>query len=265
MIRIASLHIYPLKSGAGIGVDRFDLDRFGPEHDRRWMVVDADGALVTQREIVALRQVVAVPAADRLTLRAPGVAELEVPRDDQGPKRMVRVWNDRVEAVDSGDPAAEWLSDLLGQPVRLAYLASWGIRRTNPDYDPIGGNVAFADGYPILIVGQASLDDLNGRLPVPLPMNRFRPNVVVTGTGPYEEDGWRRFSSNGVAFDAVKPCARCVITTTDQATGERGQEPLRTLATFRNQAGGVMFGMNLVHRGPGTLRVGDRLTIETRA
>ena len=265
MIRIASLHVYPLKSGAGIAVERFNLDRFGPEHDRRWMVVDADGALVTQREQIGLRLVVALPSADRLTLRAPGLAELEVPRDEGGPKRTVRVWNDLVEAVDSGDSAAGWLSELLGQPVRLAYLPAWGVRRTDPNYDPIGGLVAFADGYPILIVGQASLDDLNGRLPSALPMNRFRPNVVVTGTAPYEEDGWRRFSSNGVSFDAVKPCARCVIPTGDQITGERTQEPLRTLATFRKQGGGVMFGMNVVHRKPGTLRVGDGISIETRA
>ena len=259
--QISSLHIYPLKSGAGIAVDRFDLGRFGPEDDRRWMVVDADGALVTQRENVALRQVAAVPSSDRLSLRAPNLAALEVPRDDQAPRRTVRVWNDRVEAVDSGDSAAEWFSEVLGQSVRLAYLPSWGVRPTDPTYDSIGANVGFADGYPILIVGQASLDDLNRRLAAPLPMNRFRPNVVVTGTAPWEEDGWRRFSSNGVTFDAVKPCARCIITTTDQITGERAQEPLRTLATFRRQGGGVMFGMNVVHRGPGTLRVGDRLSI----
>lgn len=265
MIRIANLHIYPLKSGAGIAVDRFDLDRFGPKNDRRWMVVDTEGALLTQRELAALRLVTAIPSADQLTLGAPGFANLVIGRDDQAPRRTVRIWDDSVEAVDSGDRAAEWLSEFLGQPVRLAYMPGWAIRRTSPDYDPIGANVAFADGYPILVVGQASLDDLNGRLGTPLPMNRFRPNVVVTGTSPYEEDGWRKFSSNGVAFDAVKPCARCTITTTDQITGERGQEPLRTLATFRKVGSGVMFGVNVVHRGSGTLRVGDAVTIETRA
>ena len=265
MIRITNLHIYPLKSGAGIAVDRFDLDRFGPENDRRWMVIDGNDALVTQRENVGLRQIVALPATDRLTLRAPGMADLGIPRDDQAPKRTVRVWDDQVEAVDSGDPAARWLSEFLGQSVRLAYLPSWGVRPTNRSYDPIGANVSFADGYPILVVGLTSLEDLNGRLAIPLPMNRFRPNVVVSGTTPYEEDSWRRFSSNGVTFDAVKPCARCVITTTDQDTGERGQEPLQTLATFRKAAGGVLFGMNVVHRGPGILRVGDHFTIEQRS
>jgi len=264
MIRIASLHVYPLKSGAGIAVSRFELDRFGPENDRRWMVVDDDGALVTQREVPALRTIASVPYPDRLGLRAPGRPDLDVPRDDWAPRRMVRVWNDQVEAVDAGSPAAQWLSEVLGQSVRLSYLPSWAVRPTDPAHDPIGANVSFADGYPILIVGQASLDSLNDRLATPLPMNRFRPNVVVTGTTPFEEDGWRRFWSNGIAFDAVKPCARCVMTTTNQETGERAPEPLRTLATFRKQGGGVMFGMNVVHRGPGTLAVGDGLTIETR-
>ncbi len=263
MIHITNLHIYPLKSGAGIAVDQFDLDRFGPENDRRWMVVDTDNALLTQRELVALRLVTATPSANQLTLGAPGFDDLTIARDDQAPRRTVQVWNDSVEAVDSGDRAAEWLSEFLGQAVRLAYMPSWAIRRTSPDYDPIGANVGFADGYPILVVGQASLGDLNQRLDTPLPMNRFRPNVVVTGTSPYEEDRWLRFTSNGVSFDAVKPCARCAITTTDQVTGERAQEPLRTLATFRKLGSGVMFGMNVVHRGPGTLRVGDGLTIET--
>jgi uncharacterized protein YcbX len=265
MIRITHLNIYPLKSGAGIAVDRFDLDRFGPANDRRWMVVDPDGVLVTQREIVALRQVAATPNPERLTLQAPGREALDVPRDDRAPRRTVRVWDDQVEVVDAGDPAAQWLSDFLGRAVRLTYFPSWATRRTSRDYDPIGSDVGFADGYPILVVGQASLDDLNLRLATPLPMNRFRPNVVVSGTAPWEEDQWRRFSNGPVAFDAVKPCARCVMTTTDHDTGERASEPLRTLATFRKQGAGVMFGMNVVHRGPGTLRVGDTLTIETRA
>ncbi len=265
MIRITELNIYPLKSGAGIAVDRFDLDRFGPENDRRWMVVDADGGLVTQREIVALRQVAATPAPERLILRAPGQPELEVARDDRAPRRTVRVWNDHVEAADAGDPAARWLSDFLGQAVRLAYFPASATRRTDPNYDPIGSDVGFADGYPILVIGQASLDDLNQRLATPLPMNRFRPNVVVSGTAPYEEDHWGRFSIGPVPFDAVKPCARCVMTTTDQESGARAPEPLRTLATFRKQEGGVMFGVNVVHRGPGTLRVGDTLTIAPRA
>lgn len=265
MIRITHLNIYPLKSGAGIAVDRFDLDRCGPENDRRWMVVDPDGVLVTQRENVALRHVAATPTATQLILRAPGHSALEVPRDEGAHRRIVRVWNDHVEAVDAGDPAAQWLSDFLGQAVRLAYFPGWATRRTDRDYDPIGSDVGFADGYPILVVGQASLDDLNQRLATPLPMNRFRPNVVVSGTTPYEEDLWRRFSIGPASFDAVKPCLRCVITTTDQDSGERTPEPLRTLATFRKQGSGVMFGMNVVHRGPGTLRVGDTLTIETRA
>ncbi len=263
MIEIASLHVYPLKGGQGIPLDAVGLDAIGPEHDRRWMVVDPDGNLVTQREIAALCRVVARPSGRGLRLEAPGTAALEVatPPED-GRHLTVRVWSDAVEAVDAGPEAAQWCADFLSAPVRLVHLAERANRRTDPVYDPIGGPVGFADGYPILLATESSLADLNRRLAIPLGMNRFRPNIVVRGTEPFAEDDWTRFSVNGIGFDVVKPCARCVVTTTDQQSGERGVEPLRTLATFRKRGSGVMFGMNVVHRGEGRIAIGQELVFE---
>jgi uncharacterized protein len=266
MIEIAGLHVYPLKGGRGIEVSEVAIDRFGPRDDRRWMVVDAEGSLVTQREVARLCQVVARPDGADLVVNAPYEPALVVPRPRDGASaRRVRVWNDVVDALDAGDAAAGWFSRFLSLPCRLAYLPDSTYRPTDPVYDTIGSPVSFADGFPILLVSEASLADLNRRLAAPLPMNRFRPNVVVRGVEPFAEDGWRRFEAGGIPFDGVKLCARCVVTTTDQDSGGRSHEPLRTLATFRRRGVGVMFGMNVVHRGTGLLRVGDPVTVRTTA
>lgn len=257
MITITDLHVYPLKGGRGIVRPELVLGRLGPDADRRWMVVDGAGHLVTQREIGRLCLIGATPGNGQLTLDAPGQGSLTVPTDPQAPRRLARIWNDWVDSADQGDQAAAWLSDFLGAPVRLVYYPDDVTRRTDPDYDPAGSAVSFADGYPLLLVGEASLTELNRRLVEPLPMNRFRPNIVVRGSEAFEEDRWRRFGIGGLIFDAVKPCARCTVTTTDQATGIHGQEPLRTMATFRKRSGGVMFGMNVVHRATGIIRVGQ--------
>ncbi len=261
MITITELHVYPLKGGRGIARRELTLGRMGPDDDRRWMVVDGEGHLVTQREIGRLCLIGATPASGRLTLDAPGHHPLTVPTDPGAPRRRVRVWNDELDAEDQGDQAAQWLSDFLGASVRLVHFPDNATRRTDPDYDAVGAAVAFADGYPILIIGERSLEDLNRRLDTPLPMNRFRPNIVVTGSEPFAEDGWRRFRVGGQTFDVVKPCARCTVPTTDQATGDKGQEPLRTMARFRKMNSAVMFGMNVVHRGTGTIRVGDPVEV----
>lgn len=263
MIAVASLHVYPLKGARGITLDRMGLDRIGPEHDRRWMVVDPEGNLVTQREIAALCQVTARPSPAGLVLEAPDRPGIEVPTPRATSNRLtVRVWHDMVEALDAGPDASRWCAAFLGAPVRLVHLSDTANRRTDAAYDPIGGAVGFADGFPILLAAEASLGELNRRLDTPLPMNRFRPNIVVRGSEPFAEDGWKRFWVNGIAFDVVKPCARCVVPTTDQTSGRRGVEPLKTLATFRKRGSAVMFGMNAVHRATGTIAAGDRLSFE---
>jgi uncharacterized protein YcbX len=268
VITIHSLHIYPLKGGRGIDLDRVVLDRFGPTDDRRWLVVDPRGRQVTQREVARLCQVGAVPFPDRLVLSAPGAADLVVGRPtglSSFSTRPVRVWNDRIEAIDLGPDPGRWCSEFLGREVGLVYLPDGARRRTDPEYDSIGGSVSFADGYPILLTTTASLEDLNRRLDVPVPMNRFRPNVVVTGTGPFEEDDWRRFSIGEVILDSVKPCARCVVTTTDQLTAVRGREPLAALARYRSRPAGAIFGVNVVHRSGGTVAIGDPVLLQQNA
>lgn len=262
MITVASLFVYPLKGGRGIELERVDLDTFGPRNDRRWMVVDRDGALVTQREIPKLCRMGAVPDPRSALFTAPDMPDLVIGRPFPGAAtRPVRIWSDVVMAVDLGEEPATWCSEFLGGEVRLVYFPDDGKRRTDPRHDPVGARVSFADGYPLLVIGAESLIDLNTRLTIPLPMNRFRPNVVTIGAPPFAEDAWSAFAIGSVPFEGVKLCDRCPVTTTDQLTGERGKEPLRTLATFRKRPGGVMFGLNVIHRATGTIRVGDPVRV----
>jgi len=263
MIVVSSLVVYPLKGGRGISCPAVALDHFGPRFDRRWMVVEPAGTFLTQREAPRLCLVSARPIDGGLRLEAPGAEPCELAALDRGSsRRMVRIWSDRTGAFDCGDGAARWCSAWLGRECRLVQLPEAASRRTDPDYDPAGSPVAFADGYPMLLIGEASLDDLNRRLQHPVPMNRFRPNVVVRGSEPFAEDGWRHFRIGEVRLEAVKPCARCTVPTVDQATSDTGKEPLTTLATFRKRGSGVLFGVNVVHRNRGTLAVGDPVHLE---
>jgi uncharacterized protein YcbX len=180
-----------------------------------------------------------------------------LPLHVEGARRDVVVWKSTCAAISGGREAAEWASDYLGAPHDLVYMPDTTERAVNPDYGRAGDITSFADGYPILIAAQSSLDDLNARLESPLPMNRFRPNVVVGGTPAWEEDDWKAITIGAIPLRVVKPCDRCVVTTVDQASAERGVEPLRTLATFRAREGKVYFGMNMIPDELGTMRVGD--------
>jgi len=259
---LVQLNFYPLKSARGIALDAAELDDFGIRNDRRWMVVDPDGEMVTQREEPRLALIVPKLSSGRLILTAPGVGELALPLGGaDGPRLGVRIWRDRVAGAIVQEPATAWISEYLGAPRRIVYMPDDAFRPIDARYSPPGRRVSFADGFPFLLISAEALDELNARLDSPLPMDRFRPNLVVRGAGAHAEDGWRRIRIGDVAFDVVKPCARCVITTTDQATGERGKEPLRTLATYRNRGGKVLFGQNLIHAGPGALRLGDAVAV----
>ncbi len=203
-------------------------------------------------------------ADDCLRLTAPGVSGLELPVDQPGERVGVTVWKDSgIGAVDQGDPVAAWFSAYLGSNCRLVRFADDAVRPVNPKYAPRPTDqVSFADGYPFLIISEASLAELNSRLDDPLPMNRFRPNIVVAGTEAYAEDTWRAIRVGEVEIDVVKPCARCTITTTDQATAARGKEPLRTLATYRAGKSGPLFGQNAIQRASGgTIRLGDPVAV----
>lgn len=266
MIHVASLHYYPIKSCRGFAVESAVITRRGLENDRLLMLVDQDGMFLTQREHprMALIEPHLLPGegGEQLTLRAPQMTPLDLPVSQAGPRRMVTVWRSRCIAVEQGDAAADWLSTYLGASVRLVRIADDFRRTINPDYAVTPGDeTGFADGYPILLIAQASLDDLNSRLATPLPMNRFRPNMVVSGCAPFAEDSWQRIRIGGIELALVKPCARCQITTTDQETAAVGKEPLTTLTTFRRTRNGVMFGQNVIGLSVGMVRVGDAVEV----
>lgn len=258
-LRLAELRVHPLKSAAAVVSDRVEVDAFGPRHDRRWMAVGPDDVFLSQRRTAALALVGTRLDGDTLALHAPGLPPFRVPAGRA--RRTVRVWKDSVDALDCGDEAAEWLTAALDEPARLVHIPDESLRPLPLEYGRPGDRVGFADAFPFLVLSRASVEDLNGRLETPLPVERFRPNLVIDGAEPYAEDRWRRIRVGGIAMDVVKPCARCLITTTDQRTGERGKEPLRTLAGYRRRDGHVWFAQNAVHRDLGTLRVGDAVEV----
>ncbi|MBS0570483.1 MAG: MOSC N-terminal beta barrel domain-containing protein [Proteobacteria bacterium] len=257
---LAAIHVYPLKSCAPLTPDRAHVEKRGLRHDRRWMVTDANGKFLTGRQHPRLTLVHAEPDAHGLRLRAAGMPDLRltVPAPST-PRTGVEVWGSHVDALGA-DPAADaWISLFLGIPARFAHMDDDCLRAVDPDHSRPGDIVSFADGYPLLAISQAALDLLNTKLARPVPMLRFRPSLVVTGTAPHAEDGWKRIRIGSIDFDVVKPCIRCVFTTVDFERGvfDEAGEPLRTLLTYRRTPKGVSFGQNLIPRGSGTLRVGD--------
>ncbi len=268
---LSGLRVYPVKSAAGIRVERAEVVSTGLRYDRRWMVVDAGGTFLTQREEPRLALVRTALEDDVLVLTAPGAGRLALPLDEAADPdagrglREVRVWGEAVRAQAASPDAAAWISGHLGREADIVRFPDAAERPVDPDFAREGDRVAFADGYPFLLIGEASLEDLNRRLGAPLPVERFRPNLVVRGTAPFAEDGWRRIRIGGVTFRVVKACVRCAITTVDQETAAVGKEPLRTLATFRRvggpRSGKVAFGQNLLHDGVGALRVGEELEV----
>lgn len=267
-ISLSALNVYPIKSCAGIALNMAELGPRGIAHDRSFLIVNRNGKFITQREQPRMALIRPVfNSGDTLTVQAPGMPTMTIPGDEHGPRREVVVWKYRGEAVDQGDELAEWFSTFLGIHCRLVMFPNDVVRKVSAKYARSENDqVAFADGYPFLLISEASLADLNSHLEQPLPMNRFRPNIVVRGTEPYAEDSWRTIRIGSVTFDIVKPCARCVITTTDQFTALRGKEPLKTLATYRlATTNGVMFGQNLIHAQTGTLRLGDPVEIIEKA
>ncbi len=263
-VTISALYVYPVKGLKGIALESARCTERGLEHDRRWMVVDAAGHFLTQREHPRMATVWTELGAATLELSAPDAGSVEVPLDPGGaPALPVRVWSSVCEALPVSREADAWLSAYLGLDCRLVYMPQSTRRASNARYTDSERLVGFADGYAYLVAGEASLADLNARLAArghpALPMNRFRPNLVVAGSAAYAEDGWKDIRIADAALRAAKPCGRCQVTTTNQATGEvEGPEPLATLATYRqSEEFGVMFAMNFYALRGGTVRVGD--------
>lgn len=260
-LTLQALYRYPVKSLAGETFGALEVDARGFRHDRHWMVVDGEGRFLTQRELPRMVLIgTHVTEHGELQLRAPGMLDLTVLRQSGDTRVAVVVWGDTVNAA-STDPAADiWLSEFLDTPCRLVYIPDDSKRAVDPAFAAPHDQVGFADGFPFMLISQASLDDLNSRLEVALPMHRFRPNLVIAGCAPYAEDAWRVIRIGDIRFRVVKPCGRCAIPTVDPDTAERGKEPLRTLASYRRQGSKVMFGQNLVHDDRGRLEAG--MTVE---
>ena len=261
---LSEINIYPVKSTKGISLQTARVENRGIQFDRRWMVVDNEGVFISQREAPRLALISIEIGAMDLIVNAPGSRSLSIPTGARNSERVsVRVWDDLVSAVSMGGDAASWFSDFLGIPCRLVYMPEETHRRVEPEYATNNDIVSFADAFPLLLISQASLDDLNSRLAEPVPMNRFRPNLVVEGCTAFEEDRWKGIRVGEIVFRVVKPCSRCVTTTVNQATGVRGKEPLATLSQYRKINGNVYFGQNIIPAATGRLRVGDQVEIIT--
>ncbi len=256
-MRVHALYLYPVKSLAGIPVSSFSLDDFGPQGDRRWMIVDADRQFVTQRDHPELAMVATSVDGDCVTVTIPG--EGSFPLRATADEARVRVWQDWVKAVSGEPTASAALSRYCGTEVRFVYMPDETYRRVDAGRVTEMRRVAFADGFPLLVTNLSSLEELNSRLDSPVEMIRFRPNIVVEGAGAWQEDHWHELQIADQRFSLVKPCTRCVMTTVDPLTGTKAAslQPLRTLGQYRRTEDGVIFGMNGIHETPGRIRVGD--------
>lgn len=282
MPRVAALFVHPIKSAAAQRVRSLPLDDRGAVGDRRWLVIDATGLQITARETPQLALV--RPRFEGATVDADGVIDAAVDgalilsakglydfrvaiptADSSSTTRPVKIWNDVVSAIDAGDDAAQWLSHAIGKPCRLVRLDETARRPLQRKYaGPLpfaDRRVAFSDGAPLLVLSQASIDALSERLveqgDEPMTVARFRPNVLLTNTQPHEEDTWTRIRIGDVDVGVGSQCSRCVMTTVNPQTAEKGLEPLRMLARYRRVDGEVMFGMNATHSAPGIIHEGD--------
>ncbi len=261
---VTALQCYPVKGLRGQPRHSVEVERCGFAGDRRWMVVDPDGRFMTQREQPAMARISVTATPDGVILQSEAIAPLFVPRPaDAAPTTSVTVWRSTVPAASADQAAADWLHTALGLPCRLVYMIDPKARPVDPAFAEPDDRVGFADGFPVLLTSEESLDDLNRRLGQPVPMHRFRPNLVVSGGGAWGEDRWRRIQIGPVVFRLPKPCSRCAVTSVDQQTGERPvpHEPLHTLGKFRRGPGGVMFGQNMIPETAGCISLGDPITV----
>jgi len=261
-----SIHIYPMKAARAVDLAESLVEPWGLAGDRRWLLVDEDGRFVSQREEPSLARVVVTRGPETINVSATGVPGRQITIPADGAQLLkVTVWRSTVLAAAAEPEGDAWFSAYLGRPVRLVYLDDPTRRPVDPEYGRDGDVVSFADGYPLLLTSTASLAELGRWLTEdgaqPVPMTRFRPNAVVTGAPPWAEDRWRRIRIGAVEFRVVKPCGRCVVTTTDQITGEVGSQPLKMLGRRRRFGKQLVFGQNMIPDGPGLIRAGDLVEV----
>ena len=256
-MRLASIHVYPLKGARGIALEASEVLAGGLLHDRRFMIVGPNNRFVTQRERPKLALVSTALAGTHLVVGVPSGEAFEIPLAPNGPRRRVQVWSDAIDATVVESSANAMLSRHLGLECTIVFMPPDVVRTVEAPHGRAGDRVGFADAYPVLVASMASLDDLNTRLDHPIPMDRFRPNLVVEGGVAFEEEAHAGVRVGALTFRTPKRCARCSVTTVDQRTAEVGKEPLRTLAKYRFDANSVNFAMNAIPDGPGTVSVGD--------
>ena len=262
---IQDIYIYPIKSLGGISLQESEVQETGLQYDRRWMLTDEGYNFISQRTCpqMALLQVNLSSDSLIITHKKSSLAPLAIPLYPvKGEEVTVSIWDDICTAFEVGTSANRWLSDILKMSVKLVYMPATTRRFVDADYAKKEEIVSFADAFPLLMIGQSSLDDLNCRLEKHLPMERFRPNIVFNGGAPYLEDLMYKFQIGNISFSAVKPCARCVITTIDNELATKGTEPLKTLSTYRASKNKIMFGQNLLYSGTGIIKVGDKLIVQ---
>lgn len=261
-LTISGIFFYPVKSLGGISLERARLDQRGIQFDRHWMLVDPDGVFVTQRQLPRMALIGTRLSSDGLRLSAAEMPDLVIPFISETDEWIeVRIWEYRCLARLVGSKADHWLSRFLGRDCRLVYMPEESVRQLDPEYAEAADQTGFSDGFPLLLISEASLEELNSRLSEALSMRRFRPNLVVAGCAPYAEDNWRRIRIGDICFRVVKPCSRCVVTTIDPESATKGEEPLRTLSRYRRVGKRVLFGQNVIHDTCGELRLGMEIEV----
>jgi len=263
-MHLSEIWIYPVKSLGGIRLTKAQVEERGLQYDRRWMIVDENARFITQREInkMAILDVALTEKGLLLSHRFESESNVLVPyKPVSATPLQVTVWDDSLEALTVSNDADDWLSNQLGKKVSIVMMPKSTERKADPRYAVNGENVSFADGFPFLLISEASLEDLNSKLSEVILMKRFRPNFVVSGAEPFGEDAWKSIQIGTIGFNVVKPCARCILTTINPETGEKGSEPLKTLASYRRVNNKVLFGQNLVASQTGTVREGDEIAL----
>lgn len=263
-LTVQDIFIFPIKSLGGVRLEEAWVEEKGFQYDRRWMLVREDGTFISQREFPQLALLQIALAHDSLLVfdKKDRSSQIRIPFSQVLEDKIgVTIWDDQVIAVRVGGEFDNWFSKKLGVKVFLVKMPETTLRKVDPKYAKNGETVSFADGMPYLIIGQSSLDDLNSRLDNPVPMNRFRPNIVFSGGKPFDEDKMNSIRISGLDFSIIKPCARCILTTVDQNSGKKGKEPLKTLSIYRTSNNKVLFGQNMVALCEGKIYVGDPLIV----
>ena len=261
-LRISGIFIYPVKSLGGIPVTSARVMKKGLQHDRRWMLIDSANIFLTQRIHHRLALFKMNFANEGFEVNYDG-NNIGIPSTVEGDPIRAKIWDDEVTVQEVSTAHSNWFSKRLGIDCKLVAFPEQNERPIDVRYRIGDDHVSLADAYPLMMIGQSTLDDLNERMEIPLPMNRFRPSVVFTGGEPFEEDHWNKFTMNNLRFAGVKLCKRCVLTTIDQATGIKGTEPLATLSKYRKKDNGVYFGQNVIPIEPGEIYIGDEIIIST--